>query len=264
MVIPININQEDLISQFNISTKEIEEVSDRVVKEVAAAFYVKWQEEAMQSLSSTRDRYINNLRLVDSGRMEGAIILDYTKDKLIPMIEEGASAFDMKEGFANSDKRKIKKDGGWYLTVPFNIKAPGGEVSGAVNVLPSEVHQIIQQKPINPSTNRSAGLGKSEIPEQYAIPKVRAAIVIPESQAFAEYQHKASTLQGVYRQQDSVTGQSSYGSFRRVSDKSDDNSWIFPGMEAKNLAEVTMSKFENNMQNTLSTALDNALGYFGF
>ena len=127
----------------------------------------------------------------------------------------------------------------------------------------NSVYKIVKEKPISPTTGRSQGLAKTEIPEAHAIPKVRAAIVIPKSQAFEEYQHKHSIQEGIFKQTDAVTGQSSYGSFRRVSDKSDDNSWIFPGMDPKNLAESAFNKFEGNMQNILETAMGSALSYFG-
>ena len=264
MIIPISINQDDLLSQFQISKEEVENVIDYTVKEITAAFAVAWEQEANTQLKSTRSRYTQSLRVIDEGRMTGAVLLDYSKDPLIKMIEEGASPFDMKENFSKSAKRHEKKDGGWYLTIPFKIGTPGSSViSGFANIMPSSVYKIVKEKPISPVTGRSSGLSKTEIPEAFAVPKVRAAIVIPESQAFKEYQHKHSLQEGIFKQTDTVTGQSSYGSFRRVSDKSDADSWIFPGMDPKNLAESAFNKFENNMQTVLGDAMDSALSYFG-
>jgi hypothetical protein len=265
MLIPITINADDILEQYQISQKEVEDVIDYTVKQITAAFAVKWEETAKNSLSSTRDRYVQNLKVVDEGRMAGAVILDYSKDPLIKMIEEGASAFDMKEGFKNSSKKHIKKDGGWYLTIPFKIGTPDSQVtSGFANIMPQEVYNIVKKKDANPITNKSQGLSKTEVPTEFQAPKIRAAIVIPESTTFKEYQHKASIHQGIFKQKDSITGQVSYGSFRRVSDKSDESSWVFPGLDAKNLAEKAYSEFESNMQTVLEGAMDSALSYFGF
>jgi hypothetical protein len=266
LIVPININTDDITSQYNISTKEMDELIDHVIKDITAAFAAKWEETANRELKSTRSRYVQNLKVIDEGRMQGAVTLDYSKDPLIQMIEEGASSFDMKKNFEKSDKKHIKANGtGWYMSIPFSIGTPGVvESSGFSSVMPSQIYNLIKAKPSSPITNRSQGLSNNEIPKEYSIPKVRAAITIPESQAFAEYKHKSSIFSGVFKQTDSVTGQNSYGSFRRVSDKSDPDSWIYPGMDAKNLAEKAMDSFNTNLQEVLSDSMDSAIEYFGF
>lgn len=264
MLVPITINHQDLRDQYTISEQGIEMVIDFTIKEITAAFAEAWANQAKQDLKSTRERYINNLRVVDEGRMSGAVILDYSKDPIVPMLEEGASAFDQKEGFAKSSKKKFKKNGGWYLTIPFSVGSPGVvESSTFSNVLPKPVYDIVKAKPVSPVTGRTVGLGKNEIPQEYSIPKTRAAVTIPESKTFNEYKHKASVNQGVYRKEDATTGQSSYGSFRRVSDKSDENSWVFPGITAYNLAEKAFAGFETRVEPILESSLNSALSYFG-
>ena len=243
---------------------------DFTIKEITAAFAGQWVAQAKQDLNVTKMRYINNLKVVDEGRMLGAVVLDYT-DPLVRMIEEGASAFDMKEGFEKSSKKHIKKDGGWYLTVPFKMGTPGTQTSsGFANIMPMEVYNIVSKKPVSNTTNRSQGLTSSEIgtgngvPQNFQAPRVRATIVeIPKSQAFQEYQHKSSIFQGVSKTTDAVTGQSSYGSFRRVSDLSDASSWIHPGINAANLAEKAFDNFEAKMQSVLEKAMGAALSNLG-
>ena len=266
MIVSINIDSQDILDQYSISSKDVESVIDYTIKEVTAQFFARWQETASRELKTTRSRYIENLRLVDEGRMQGAVILDYSKDTLVKMLEEGASAFDIKQGFEKSAKRHIKKDGGWYITIPFKIGTPGVQVdSGFSSILPSQIYNTLIAQPVNPTTNRSAGVSKGGIPAEYAAPKVRSAFSsIPESKTFSEYKNKASVYEGVFKQKDAITGQNSYGSFRRVSDKSDENSWIHPGIEAHNLAEKTLDKFETIIETVVESATDNALKYFGF
>ncbi len=268
MFIPVVINFSDIINQYNISKKECEDIVDYAIKEVTASFASEWEQTANRELKSTRSQYIQNLRVIDEGRMQGAVILDYSKNPLVKMIEEGASPFDMKEGFEKSAKKHTKADGGWYLTIPFKLGG-GINVSG-LSVLPNQVKSIIQNKPIE-SNGRTKGVTAKEIgtgdgvPLKYQIPTSRAAIInIPTSKFFEEYKHKSNIFQGSFKQKDSVTGQSSYGSFRRVSDISDKNSWIYPGMDAKNLAEKTLSLFQSKEETVIKDAIDNALNFYGF
>jgi hypothetical protein len=264
LLIPIQINADDILSQFQISEKEVESIIDTAIKNITAAFASEWEQTAMNTLGATKNRYVSNIKVIDSGRMEGTVLLDYSKDPLIKMLEEGSSAFDMKENFAKSSKKKLKANGsGWYLTVPFSIGTPGASATGFANIMPSEIYAQVKNKTVSPETGRSQGLTKNEIPEQYQIPKVRAAIIIPESAAFKEYKQKTSQFQGLYKKTDSTTGQSSYGSFRRVSDKSDSDSWIHPGIEAMNLAEKTIDSFDSKIQTILEDSMSSALSYFG-
>lgn len=263
-VISVKIYSQDLLTQFNISDQEVENVIDYTIKEIAGAFASRLEETALRELKGTGERYKNNIRVVDEGRMSGAVILDYSKDPLIQMIEEGATPFDMKEGFSKSSKKKIKKDGGWYLTIPFKVGSPGASVTGFANVMPSQIYNIAKEKVINPLNNRSQGIKKDELPKGFEIPKTRAAIVIPESKTFAEYKHKASIFQGIYKSKDEKTGQNVYGSFRRVSDNSDENAWIHPGIQERNLMDKTLDRFEPIIEEVTKTAMDKALEYFGF
>ncbi len=271
MFIPININAQDIIGQFDISREECESIIDYTIKEITASFAAEWENTANRELKGTKERYVHNLRVVDEGRMQGAVILDYSKDSLIQMLEEGASPFDMKENFAKSAKKHEKKDGGWYLTIPFKIGTPGSQTaSGFATVMPSQIYNLIKNKPIKENGDKSKGLTAMDIgsgggvPEQFQIPTARKAIVnIPTSAAFKEYQHKSNIYQGLFKQQDKTTGQSSYGSFRRVSDLSDADSWIHPGLEAKNLAERAYSVFEAKEGQILEDAMNAALNAFG-
>lgn len=266
MLIPIQIDANDLISQYQMSKSEAEDVCDYAIKEITAAFARRWEEEAQLSLHSTRQRYIENLHVLDEGRMSGAVILDYTKDSLIKSIEEGMSAFDMKEGFEQSDKVKYNKFGGWYLTIPFKLGAPNtvGDSLGGVTNLPQAVYSVLKKQTINPATNRSAGLSFSQVPAQYQAPQARAKVEIPKSKSFEAYTHKSSIFQGAFKQKDTTTGQNSYGSFRRVGENSDSNAFIHPGLEAMNLAQKALDRLDENMEIELTRSVNAALSALGF
>lgn len=265
VIIPIEINSQDLLGQFQMSKSECEDVIDYAVKGIVAKFAELWESEAGNNLKATRQRYVESLSVIDSGRMSGAVILSY-KDPLVKMIEEGISAYDMKESFEHSDKVKHNKEGGWYLTIPLAAGAPEtqGDSLGISNTLPPEVHAVVRAKPVSPTTGRSQGLTAGEIPEQYKAPQTRAKIEIPKSKVFEAYQHKSSIYEGVFKEKDKTTGQNSYSSFRRVGENSDANSWIHPGMEARNFAEKALDRLDTVMEQELTKSMDAALSQFGF
>ena len=104
----------------------------------------------------------------------------------------------------------------------------------------------------------------NDLEEMDRIARARPAVsAIQESQTFLEYKHKSSIFTGITKQTDDVTGQSTYISFRRVSDNSDDNSWIHRGLNAYQLAEKAFDEFEPHMQEFLSVTMDDALTFFG-
>lgn len=262
----IQLDTSSLTQQFDVTSSQVEDFIDAVVKDITLSYARKWEQEAKQNLRSTRSLYIQNLKIIDEGRMKGAVLLDYSKHKLVRMLEEGANAFDIKEGFAKSAKRHRKKNGGWYMFIPFRMGVPTtiGE-SDVFNShsMPGAVYsEAREQKATIPTTGgtRSPGLKLTQVPTQYQIPKSRAAVgVLETKKIYDEYTHKSSMYQGLMKKTDAVTGQNTYMTFRAVSDKSDDNSWIHTGILAYNLADKAMDTLNGNMQNELTFATERAL-----
>lgn len=270
MIIPIEIDGRAIQEQFSLSKEQVELMCDNIAKTLAARYAQQLQQEAHNALHQTRKRYIQNIRVVDTGRMEGTVLLDYSKDKLIQMIEEGASPFDIKKGLLNSPKAKIGRKGGKYITVPFRWGTPDivGDSDVFSGKLPQEVYDVVRKKTSNISVSgggvRSAGLGVKEIPEPFNTSLTRATIKDSAGKIlFKEYQHKTSLYAGVHKKTDSVTGQNTYHSFRRVSERgSDKDAFIHPGIERYNLIQKALSNF--NQQQELSIALDSQLVKLGF
>ena len=188
------------------------------------------------------------------------------------MIEEGASPFDLKEGFKKSDKvsytvpvynakgKMIRKGGGWYLTIPFRHGTPGivGQ-SGFANEMPQEVYNVIRKRAARQP------LAAVDIPSPYDVPKSRAAIMDEQNKRvlYAEYQHKHSIYEGMIKKTaayNKVT-QNTYMTFRRASDNSDPLSWIHRGIKAHHLASEAIKSVdvEQIVTNRVTEFLDNLL-----
>lgn len=269
MIIPIEINTQDILNQFNISQSQIESMLDNIAKNLAVVYVSKLETEASSKLNSTRDRYLRAIRVIDSGKLESTVLLDYSKDPLVKMIEEGASPFDMKQGILNGPKSKVSAKGVRYNTIPMRWATPGavGESSSFSGKMPQEIYDAVRTKPttipVRGGGGRSQGLSASQIPAAFQAPSTRGTIVDSNgSPLFREYQHKTSIYEGIVKKTDSSTGQSSYFSFRRVSENSDANAFIHPGIVAHKLMNIAYSSM--NLDEEVGLQIDNELIKLGY
>lgn len=264
---PITIDISGLQAQFGLAASKIDMLTEVCVNAVTAAIYMNWEAIAKQKLNSTLPEYTQHLIKVDKGRFAKQIVLTGV---LPNMIEQGASPFDIKEGFKKSKKVKytipvynkkgmqVHAGGDWYLTIPFRIGVPGtlGQ-AGFSGVMPQEVYDVMSK--------RASGLGLSfqEIPSQFQAPKSREAIMNEGQVLFGAYQHKNSIYEGVTKKQAQYnkTSQNTYGSFRRAGANSDPLSWIHKGIKPYNLAEEAVAKtdVETIVNNEVMTYLETIL-----
>lgn len=267
MITPIEINSDDIVSQYNITESQIQSMFDNIAKSLAMIYVSKLENEAALNLHSTKRRYIQNIRVIDSGKLESTVMLDYSKDKLVQMIEEGSSAFDMKPYLLNSSKAKTGKNGKKYITIPFRFGTPDSIAESEIFTakMPQEIYNIVREKEVN-IKGVSKGITQTELaelPKQFQINSVRPEIKDSAGKVlFKEYEHKSSVYQGIRRQSDSVTSQNTYFSFRRVSEVSDENSFIHKGIQAKQLMSKAYQKM--NIPEEVGVQIDNELAKLGF
>lgn len=236
-MIPIYIDLSGLQQQFSLAKGIVNDITELCVNEVEKQVYNNWVALAKRSMNSTRNGYLQGLVRVDKGKFEKSIILTGVFNN---MLEEGFSAFDMKNGFAKSSKRKFNKKGGWYLTIPFRHGAAGtlGASSSFQNILPTDIHDIVK------TYIAGKQLTQSNIPKPFDSIKTRKTIIIPSTgKKFDAYTHKSSIYAGVSKSTAAYgsTTQNTYKSFRRVSEKSDPMSWIHSGITAFRLSDKAVN-----------------------
>lgn len=268
---PITIDLSGLKSQFvgQITDQQINDLTETCVQLVTKAIYANWESLAKKELGSTLPEYLHNLNIIDSGRFSKQIILSGT---LPEMIESGASAFDLKEGFKrsryvkytipvyNAKGKMVSQGGDWYLTIPFRQGTPGivGQ-AGFANEMPQEIYALMVHR------KADTPLRKSEIPDPYNIPKSRAAIYDEKTGQllYGEYRHKASIYEGLTKKSAAYNKviQNTYRSFRRAGANSDPLSWIHRGITARELAKraVEITDVNKIVENATYQFLDDIL-----
>jgi hypothetical protein len=265
---PIEIDLSPLMRQFGISAQQVDLLTEVCLDEVSSVIYMNWETLAKRSLNSTLPEYIANLKRFTSGKFSRQIILTGV---LPTMLENGASPFDIKEGFEKSQKVKytlprynakgkmIYPGGDWYLTVPFRVGVPGtlGQ-AGFTGQMPQDIYDLM--------VKRSTGnqLSKGEIPSPYDQRGTREAIPIAgTNQVIAEYQHKHSIYEGLEKRSAAYNKvvQNTYGTFRRAGKNSDPLSWYHKGLQALKLAEkaIAMTDVETIVENEVTNYLDKIL-----
>lgn len=226
----------------NVLASQIETAAQSAISSTLMATKSHWESIAQRKLTTTRADYIlglnsdNSVEFPDS--FSGVLTL---RGKWPNMLEEGFSAFDQKSGFGKSQRRKQKDDGGWYLTIPFRHRTPdtaGSAVGG--QAMPGDIY----------SQARALRGGQSLTGTEDAY---------PAQTSWKGYEHKSGIYENMSRvrkKYDKAT-QSQYMTFRRVSDKSDPDSWWHPGFqginavdEAEKFATETFNKvFSYNIKN---------------
>lgn len=274
MVIPILIDTASISEAYaNLDRQGIDDICDNIAKTLAARYASQLEQEAIHALHQTRKRYIRAINVVNTGRLEGTVILDFSKDPLVRMIEEGASPWDMKDKMLMSQKAKVSKNGGRYITVPFRIGSPGaiGDSDVFSSIMPAEVYDVAKEL-VAPAGGDSRQLVTDDLPDKFKSPAKRAEIKDSAGKVlFKEYEHKSSIFTGVYKSNDAVTGQNTYGSFRRISEEliapngkhvgSDPDSWINKGIEQYNLVSKALSNF--NQETEVQVAMNNEFARLG-
>jgi hypothetical protein len=163
------------------------------------------------------------------------------------MIENGASAFDIKEGLKRSPKAHNSGQANWYISVPFRIAT-------AEAIAESSVFQGQMTKTVQNIAKKVGVLTVKNIPEELKIKGVRKEIN-EGSKTYPKYEHKFFLYEGLSRGTKKYHGQ--YQTFRRVSENSDENSWIHPGFQPHNFMDKTLDEVQ--IDNIADIAIDEFL-----
>lgn len=202
----------------------------------------RWVQEAQKKLHRTRADYLLGLQFGGiiyplDDPFSGAVRLSGT---LPNMIESGFKSFDMKIGFSKSTRLTRKKDGGWYLTIPFRHSTPNSYMYG--QTMSKDIY----------------GVAKKLNPYKSGLPNTRLKIAGIGDKSWTGYQRKSNQYNGLVRIVKSYqkATQSQYMTFRRVSNNSDAMSWWHRGYKGVRIADRLMPYAESTFLQILKHNLN--------
>lgn len=248
----INIDISELTNSLTFTKEETEDFARMVLDTVSDVYMQKWEKIVDTNLKSTRRSYklgMDSRRITD---FHTQFVLEGKGDsKLGMMIEEGASAFDIKEGMFKSSKKKQTKDGGWYITVPFRQATP--ETIGESSVFSGQTSKDEAVREVFKTAKGNAGspVTREQLPSDLQSIETRAAIKNNEV-TIAAYEHKTPIYQGLVKS--TKPKHEGYYTFRRISDKSDELSWIHKGFTPHKFMEKALQEMEQELPEVLKYA----------
>lgn len=208
-------------------------------------------------------RYAQAIYSDDKIRQEGSklSISVWTDYEGADRIERGAPAWDIKVGLLNGPHAKTTREGKRYTTVPFRHGSalsglPGGSGPGErggrpnfATTLPNSIYRRVLQGRSLTEDQQMSGLQT----------KLQSIINGMMSGAMgSNYTWKSGAYSGLVRiQQDNGKGR--YMTFRRVSDESDPNSWIYPATSPNPVFEAALQAATPRIEEILTTAMQSAL-----
>lgn len=233
-----NIDLSELAKEFNLVDSQIFTLGSLIIDSIIEEYKFRWNNLIQNELRSTRTDYNKGVFIDRDSPLTVTFGLTARESPLALMIEEGASPFDMKQGFQKSKKVKQKLDGGWYITVPFRHATPEAVASSGffASIMPPDIYSLVK--------NSSKPLLREQLPLQYRNLAVRPEIKFGNT-TIPSYLHKSPIYEGLVKINTGTNG-SQYMTFRRASDKSDPNSWWHKGILPKKLMDRALEAAQIN------------------
>lgn len=195
-------------------------------------------------------------------------------------LEMGTNAFDIKKMLGSSAKVKESKAGNRYIRIPldqsrksldkYNIGEQASKLAPSKN-LGLEAGQR--------RTKWGDRLKANDLGQRSKIFAIQGALAMNTAQRIGtiatvgksgeatrliHYTWKASPFQNVVRFEDKFGKTSGYKSFRTISDASDPDSWIHPGINASHIAEKASIEMRPIFIENVAAAVKDAFAKLGF
>lgn len=228
-MIPISIDITDFAVASAMTDEEMASFTSLLLDRLEEGFKEQWINQVNRNLHSTRIEY---MRAMFTDRpTDNSVVMGVTarESQLAVDLELGKEPFDEKVGFSRSAKRHLKRRGGWYLTVPFRHATPLalGESAAFTSVMPLAVYRLARRA--------TRPLTLQQLPTAQQVRTVRPEIRTSTGRVYLAYQRKTARYESLMRIPHTPERRGGYYTFRRVSDLSDENSWIHPGFTPRNL-----------------------------
>ena len=245
------IDLSDVVNAYSLSDSEYKFIQQTAVEAGINETRRQIVGSIRDNLRSTRQAYYRGLTQPILGQLKGSIQLVGT---LANMIEQGASAFDMKDGFARSSKKKMSKTKqGWYLTIPFRWATPDSvaENEAFSNQMDSAMYSLVKPRDRGGKAITASEISSSR--SQFGVighrEKIKNNYGSLSANQTSAYKHQSPLGAGAklnlapYK----AVVQGTYVTFRRVSSSSPENSWIYKGLKARDFMLSALNSEETEL-----------------
>ena len=252
-MLEIQIDINPLVQSLSLSKEEVDSLGKMVLDKVGDAYKDKWIKQVTNNLKSTRNGYLTSMdsQYVDDFNLEFILSGKGDLGKLSMMIEEGASPFDIKKGMKNSPKAENPGKDNWYITIPFKQATPEALAESPIFAGKSteRVYEIAKENAGTPVTYE-------QLPQENREKGYRAKIQTGQT-VIPKYDHKAPIFEGLMKS--TKPKHEGYVTFRRISEKSDDNSWIHKGFSPHKFMEKALQDLEPELEGIENQAMNEFL-----
>ncbi len=195
-------------------------------------------------------------------------------------LEEGVQPFDLKKMLSTSAKVKVGKDGKRYIHIPFEHSTSelkeAGVYEGARGLRESRITTIIRNTARGDQRSYDWGgrlKGMGDLGRRSKVFPVtgdlaRSGAGKPGSQTLyprggeptgsVRYTWKTSPFENIVRFKAGPGSGSRYSSFRTISENSDPQAWIHPGIQASHIAEKAINSVKTEFYGMLAKAVKDA------
>lgn len=196
---------------------------------------------------------------MDGDQLAGEI---FSTSKHGATIEDGVDPYDMKQKLLSSPKAKTAKDGSRYITIPFRHGTPGAKT---MQNMPKAVYKDVKQLGFSRRNNalvaQSTGREYSWGGRYKNTSEGQRSKIIKKESGYGRYTWKTGLFSGMVRVGSAKHGQ--YLTFRRISSKSDPNSWMFPGSKPRPIREAVIENTRDEVLQLIRNGFEMDLYFMG-
>ena len=268
---------ERLLGFVNQFEEEIRKAIPEIVSNITTLLEIQWKQEATNSLKSV-EKYNNSFSQKEISPFH--IILENNHPAVL-ILESGSSPFDMKRMLDTSSHVKVSKDGKRYIRIPFEGKVKdyiaGGVDKDEIRAMAGSKFVTLkdgnrERRIITRYGDRLTDMGNTGVKRKYFTVLSATSEKFPNktnrpNMGFAPYtEHKAATtidytwksspFENAVKMTDFQGKTMGMKTFRTISDNSDPNSWIHPGIHASHIAEKAVEAVKMQLDVEISKVLE--------
>jgi hypothetical protein len=274
-MIHLNFDVSPLLTMKDALRPQVEKALQAAARDLAVQTHAHITEQVQEKLHSTRDKYLEHLKVSEVSKDTWIITLD----QKAMWIEAGMDEHEMLDDLLSSPKAKTAKDGSKYLVVPFEHKKGPTQQTPAQNDLTATVKKELSKRKIpygkietDPAGNPKTGLLHSLDIMKLPIKNVEGPGMgkgplgqVRQGPTGIPYLQGIRIYQNDIKKKDGSSGvKRSIMTFRVASSKHKGTGrWVHPGLQARNFFEEAAQWAIEQWFSTIAPQLiENALQAF--